>query len=160
MTALDYAALPDLLAKATPGPWDAALEAGCHGVIAPVLPSDQNFVALVGNDLDTPEREPMRFANAALIALAPQLAADVIRLIAEQSATLAAHAALAADNARLTGLVDEARAAALREAAAECKRWRHGDEATDEEATGAMVCVSLILALIDNPLATATGAAK
>ncbi|WP_422028218.1 hypothetical protein [Roseovarius sp.] len=60
--------------KWTKGPWEAALERGCHGVIAHALPEGgANFVALVGNDADTAEREPSRFANAHLIAAAPEL---------------------------------------------------------------------------------------
>ena len=60
--------------KWTPGPWEAALERGCHGVIAKSLPEGgANFVALVGNDDNTPEREPVRFANAHLIAAAPDM---------------------------------------------------------------------------------------
>jgi len=63
----------------TPGDWSAALGRGCHGVIAAELPEDgANFVALVANDKDTPEREPTRFANARRIARVPQLEARVL----------------------------------------------------------------------------------
>ena len=54
---------------ATPGKWEAALERGCHGVIGTSLPEGgMNFVALVGNDEGSPEKEPTRFANAEIIA--------------------------------------------------------------------------------------------
>jgi len=67
------------LAGAMAGPWTAALERGCHGIIAQSLPEGgANFVALVGNDYDTPEREPARFSNARLIAFAPEMAAHII----------------------------------------------------------------------------------
>jgi predicted metal-dependent enzyme (double-stranded beta helix superfamily) len=72
------------LAGFTPGPWDAALEKGCHGVVACILGDEFNMVALIGNDTDTPDREPMRFANAALIAAAP----DLHRIVTEQQAVI------------------------------------------------------------------------
>ena len=69
--------------KWTKGPWEAALERGCHGVIAHALPEGgANFVALVGNDADTPEKEPSRFANAHLIAAAPELYEALDRMVA------------------------------------------------------------------------------
>jgi hypothetical protein len=77
----------DLLARLvgfTPGPWEAALQAGCHGVVAACLGDDFNMVALIGNDTDTPEKEPARFANAALIAAAP----DLYRICTEQHAEI------------------------------------------------------------------------
>lgn len=65
----------EALEHATKGPWGAALERGCHGVIAASLPEGAaNFVGIVGNSLGTPEKEPARFANAKLMALAPDLA--------------------------------------------------------------------------------------
>ena len=70
--------LRKLLDEATPGPWEAALEPKCHGVVASIN-GQARFVALIGNDTDTPEREPMRFANAHLIALAPDLAAALLK---------------------------------------------------------------------------------
>ena len=70
--------LRKLLDEAAPGPWEAALEPKCHGVVASIN-GQARFVALIGNDTDTPEREPMRFANAHLIAMAPGLAAALIK---------------------------------------------------------------------------------
>lgn len=63
----------------TPGPWGAALERGCHGVIAQSLPEGgANFVALVGNGSDNPDREESRFANARRIARVPEMEAALI----------------------------------------------------------------------------------
>jgi len=73
------------LAGFTPGPWGAALEKGCHGIVASFLGEEFNMVALIGNDTDTPDREPMRFANAALIAAAP----DLHRIATDQAAEIA-----------------------------------------------------------------------
>lgn len=71
-----------MTSKHTPGPWQAALERGCHGVIASTLPEGRaNFVAIVGNDGDNPEREPERFANARLIAAAPELLEAWVALV-------------------------------------------------------------------------------
>lgn len=56
----------------TPGPWAAALEPGCHGVVASIA-GETVFVALITNDPESPEREPIRFANARLIAAAPEM---------------------------------------------------------------------------------------
>lgn len=61
----------------TPGPWDAALESGCHGVVAAILPEGANIVAVIGNDIATPEKEPSRFSNAKLMAAAPDLHASL-----------------------------------------------------------------------------------
>lgn len=72
--------LQKLLDDVTPGEWAAALEHGCHGVIAAILPDVANFVAVVGNNAGTPEREPMRFANAEIMALAPAITREVIAL--------------------------------------------------------------------------------
>jgi len=84
MTTPDTDTLAGLLADATPGPWEAALETGCHGVVASVPPTGETkMVAIIGNSLESPELEPMRFANARLIALAPELAAEVIALRAQ-----------------------------------------------------------------------------
>jgi len=67
----------------TPGTWDAALERGCHGVIAHTLPQGgANFVALIGNDAIKSEREPERFANARRIASVPAMEAEIERLTA------------------------------------------------------------------------------
>ena len=111
MSAPTYEQLAGLVAAATKGPWFAALERGCHGVIAQDLPESGNFVAIVGNSLDTPEREPMRFANAALMAMAPDLAAECLRLtaaLAERDTTIAAQTAA---NMVLTEQVEAARVA-------------------------------------------------
>ena len=68
----------------TPGPWDAALERGCHGIIGRTLPEGgANFVAMVGNDEVTEDREPERFANARRIASVPDMEAEIERLTAD-----------------------------------------------------------------------------
>jgi len=52
--------------------------------VASVPPSGETKrVAILGNSLESPELEPMRFANARPIALAPELAAEVISLRAQ-----------------------------------------------------------------------------
>lgn len=85
--------LQKLLDDVTPGEWVAALEHGCHGVIAAILPDVANFVAVVGNDAGTPEREPMRFANAEIMAMAPAITREVIALRAMVAAAKAMIAA-------------------------------------------------------------------
>lgn len=77
----------------TPGVWDAAIESGCHAIVAAILPDGANIIALIGNSLETPERETMRFANARRIAALPDLEAayldlydEVKRLRAEKDA--------------------------------------------------------------------------
>ena len=82
--------LPDLMAKATPGPWMKGSNSPCrvqdiHG-------------AKVANTFSNVMREPLDEANAALIALAPTLAATVLRLTAEVAAiTLTPPASAGAD---------------------------------------------------------------
>ena len=76
MTKIDTSteAVEALLKDMTEGPWEAALERGCHGVIAHSLPAGgANFVALVGNDPESAEKEPSRFANARFIAASREL---------------------------------------------------------------------------------------
>lgn len=89
--------LEKLLDEATKGPWEAAIERGCHGVIAHTLPAGgANFVAIVGNNPESPEKEPSRFANARLIALAPDLASEVLRLREREAVLVEALAAISA----------------------------------------------------------------
>lgn len=64
----------------TPGVWDAAIESGCHAIVAAILPDGANIIALIGNSLETPERETMRFANARRIAALPDLEAAYLDL--------------------------------------------------------------------------------
>ena len=59
-------------AKHTPGPWEAAIQPGCHAVIAS-LSGGPKAVAIIGNNTPDDGNEPMRFANARLIAEAPDL---------------------------------------------------------------------------------------
>lgn len=74
MMTIDIEQLRKDMEAGTQGDWEAALERGCHGVIAQTLPEGgANMVALIGNDTDTPEREPTRFANARRIARLPDL---------------------------------------------------------------------------------------
>ena len=61
-------------AKHTPGPWEAAIQPGCHAVIAS-LSGGPKAVAIIGNNTPDDGNEPMRFANARLIAAAPDLLA-------------------------------------------------------------------------------------
>ena len=67
----------------TPGVWDAAIESGCHAIVAAILPDGANIIALIGNSLETPERETMRFANARRIAALPDLEAAYLDLYDE-----------------------------------------------------------------------------
>ena len=131
--------LKALRAETTPGPWDAAIERGCHGVIARTLPEGgANFVALVGNDTDTPEKEQIRFANARLIAKSPDLGAEVITL-REQNAELTAEVtAIREQNARM---VEALRfyAGSIRVAAVNDGGWRAAEVLAEieKEANGA-----------------------
>ena len=74
----------------TPGVWDAAIESGCHAIVAAILPDGANIIALIGNSLETPERETMRFANARRIAALPDLEAAYLDLYDEVQRLLAA----------------------------------------------------------------------
>ena len=56
----------------TPGPWEAVIQPGCHAVIAS-LSGGPKAVAIIGNNTPDDGNEPMRFANARLIAAAPEL---------------------------------------------------------------------------------------
>ena len=68
-------------AKHTPGPWEAAIQPGCHAVIAS-LSGGPKAVAIIGNNTPDDGNEPMRFANARLIAGAPDLLAALQRIVA------------------------------------------------------------------------------
>ena len=59
-------------AKHTPGPWEAVIQPGCHAVIAS-LSGGPKAVAIIGNNTPDDGNEPMRFANARLIAAAPEM---------------------------------------------------------------------------------------
>lgn len=83
MTPEQIAAMKADAEAGTPGPWDSAIEAGCHAVVAQVLPKSGNVVSLIFNDINTPEREPMRFANARRIARVPLMEATIIAQAAE-----------------------------------------------------------------------------
>lgn len=117
--------LAELLARATEGPWEYVPEDGPesgHSQRGNIGISAQSLydAAVEAND---EENEPddakwicgiwgaicdMDRANAALIARAPELAAEVLRLTALVAALTAANIALAADNARLSKRVDKA----------------------------------------------------
>ena len=68
-------------AKHTPGPWEAVIQPGCHAVIAS-LSGGPKAVAIIGNNTPDDGNEPMRFANARLIAGAPDLLAALQRIVA------------------------------------------------------------------------------
>ena len=61
-----------LNAKHTQGPWEAVIQPGCHAVIAS-LSGGPKAVAIIGNNTPDDGNEPMRFANARLMAAAPDL---------------------------------------------------------------------------------------
>ena len=84
----------------TPGPWEAVIQPGCHAVIAS-LSGGPKAVAIIGNNTPDDGNEPMRFANARLIAAAPELldaldglAAQVMPLWAELDIDGFRHSAL------------------------------------------------------------------
>ena len=68
-------------AEHTPGPWEAVIQPGCHAVIAS-LSGGPKAVAIIGNNTPDDGNEPMRFANARLIAGAPDLLAALQRIVA------------------------------------------------------------------------------
>jgi hypothetical protein len=85
---MDIKQLQETLAAATPAPWDKEYDdygdeiwfggAGCGlWTVGPCV---------LGGDGHNPERKAVMDANAALIAMAPDLAAEVIRLTAELDA--------------------------------------------------------------------------
>ena len=87
-------------AKHTPGPWEAVIQPGCHAVIAS-LSGGPKAVAIIGNNTPDDGNEPMRFANARLIAAAPEmldaldgLAAQVRPLLTELDIDGFRHSAL------------------------------------------------------------------
>jgi hypothetical protein len=57
--------------KHTPGPWELAWEQGKHGVVASA--AGGKLVAIIGNNTPDDGNEPIRLANARLIAAAPEL---------------------------------------------------------------------------------------
>ena len=77
----------EALVDVTPGPWDAALEHGCHGIVASIQ-EESRFVAVIYNATETPEREPMRFANASFIAAARDLVPAMADRLEAQEALL------------------------------------------------------------------------
>ena len=77
----------EALVDVAPGPWEAALEKGCHGIVASIQ-EEARFVAVIGNAPETPEREPMRFANARFIAAARDLVPAMADRLEAQEALL------------------------------------------------------------------------
>ena len=61
----------------TPGPWEAVIQPGCHAVIAS-LSGGPKAVAIIGNNTPDDGNEPMRFANARLIAESPNLVLQLL----------------------------------------------------------------------------------
>ena len=97
----------------TPGPWAAALERGCHGVIAHTLPQGgANFVALISNDAIKSEREPERFANARRVASVPAMEAEIERLTASLAQVVGALGDVFADHDKVNSLAWTDKAAA------------------------------------------------
>ena len=96
---MDIDKLKDLMGRATRGPWwpDEDVEYG-HVV----LWRDR------GNDCDIALHIP-KSETATLIAMAPDLAAEVIRLTAEHAQVVADNQAMATENARLVKRDAEAR---------------------------------------------------
>ena len=87
-------------AEHTPGPWEAVIQPGCHAVIAS-LSGGPKAVAIIGNNTPDDGNEPTRFANARLIAAAPELldaldglAAQVRPLLTELDIDRFQHSAL------------------------------------------------------------------
>ena len=70
--ALEASRVSQAKAKHTPGPWEAVIQPGCHAVIAS-LSGGPKAVAIIGNNTPDDGNEPMRFANARLIAAAPEM---------------------------------------------------------------------------------------
>ena len=84
----------------TPGLWEAVIQPGCHAVIAS-LSGGPKAVAIIGNNTPDDGNEPTRFANARLIAAAPELldaldwlAAQVRPLLTELDIDRFQHSAL------------------------------------------------------------------
>ena len=77
----------EALVDVTPGPWDAALEHGGDGIVASIQ-EESRFVAVIYNATETPEREPMRFANARFIAAARDLVPAMADRLEAQEALL------------------------------------------------------------------------
>ena len=77
----------EALVDVAPGPWEAALEKGCHGIVASIQ-DEVRCVAIIGNAPETPEREPMRFANAGFIAAARDLVPAMADRLEAQEALL------------------------------------------------------------------------
>lgn len=79
--------LKELLANATPGPW---ITSSTDDTV--VIAMDRSEVASIDGDYNHPETWPIMEANARLVALAPQLAAEVIKLQAEVRRMTEGHA--------------------------------------------------------------------
>ena len=103
---MDVEKLAQLLKAATPGPWKVYHTTG-GGRILGIGDYEGGGIAdpRFGLWRDGKEKD----SNAELIALAPDLAAEVIRLTAERDAAVAANQALVTENARLVAFVEEVR---------------------------------------------------
>ncbi len=105
---IDLGKLKELRAKATPGPWSVeAWQYNGKNVWEFKFHQQGRFelwhvfgCVFADNRADAPH-------TAALIALAPDLADEVLRLTTERDAAVAASQALAAENARLNAKISE-----------------------------------------------------
>ena len=119
MTATDK--LSELLAAATPGPRYVEAQSiyaegdGVHKLIARAFALEHN--------VSWPECE----ANAALISMAPDLAADVIRLRAENADRDKTIAELVAANTRLVEHCDELAQSADEQRTADYRAWQEAE---------------------------------
>ena len=100
---MDIDNLKDLMGRVTPGPW--RLDGPVWNNIVRTDSETRVCFMAHSNGLN----DDRDIANAALIAMAPDLAAEVIRLTAEHAQLVAANQALATENARLVKRDAEAR---------------------------------------------------
>lgn len=96
--------LKDILAAATPGPWTVSLTDDTV-IIGP----DRLEVAAIDGDYNRPETWPIMEANAALIALAPALAVEVLALRAKLAEAEAERDALMAELQSVLDACDQGR---------------------------------------------------
>ena len=112
---MDIDKLRDLMGRATPGPWAyrpephddwGVVRSGRFWICQAHDPDrmDDEFLA----ECRKTKTDPW-YANAALISMSPDLAAEVLRLTAERDAIVAANQALVTENARRVKREEDAR---------------------------------------------------